>query len=134
MYCEWISVLITKYQQNALSNDIPQEEIEIIDPVHPLIGRTFSVVSVSRHSKCEYVLVRYQEQILLRIPIIATNLSLPDPYVIRTKLNLSSVEEFLEIAKECKALCRSSQNISGQESQRPYKSKSCKTSLSSSRR
>jgi len=134
MYCVLIFDHFTTYQQNALSHNIPPEEIEIIDPAHPLFGRSFSVISVARQPKGENVSVRYKERMLLRIPILATNLSIPNPYKIRTKLSLSSVEEFLEIAKECKALCHKNQSISGTEYQLPYNNKSCKTSLSSSRR
>ena len=124
----------TTYQQNAPHNDAQRDEIEVVDPAHPLFGRTFLVVSIARQPRGENVLVRYQERMLLRIPIAATNLSTPNLYQIRTKLNLSSVEEFLEIAKECKALCHTNQNISGQESRQCYNKKSCKTSLLSSRR
>lgn len=130
---QFLSKRRTTYQQNTPSNNIPQEEVEIIDPAHPLFGRIFSVISIARQPNGETVMVRYQERMLLRIPIRATNLSFSNSYKIRTKLSLSSIEEFLEIAKECKALCHTDQNISGKESQQPYKNKFCKISLLSSR-
>ncbi len=80
------------------------------------------------------ILVRYNELMLLRIPIAATTLGAPITYQARTKLNLSAVNELLAIATDCEALlCPNAQETSGKESQTPCKSKSCKTSHSSVR-
>jgi len=71
---------------------------------------------------------------LLQIPLAATTLGTLTPYQIRTKLNLSAVNELLEIAKDCEALlCPSAPEISGKESRTTCKDKSCKISHSSVR-
>jgi len=99
--------------------------------MHPLFGRIFTIISISRQPKGPgNILVRYNELMLLRIPIAATTLGAPITYQARTKLNLSAVKELLAIAMDCGALCLNAQETSGKESQTPCKSKSCKTSHS----
>jgi hypothetical protein len=74
----------------------------VTDPAHPLSGRQFKVLSVSRDSTAaSHVLVHYRDGIFLRIPLKATSLaalSCPEP---RCKLSPTSIQEVLSLVKEC---------------------------------
>jgi transposase-like protein len=101
-------------QISTPSNNEEAERIKVIDPTHPLFGRVFEVVSVTRQpNSIGYVFVRYQSDILLRIPIPATTLSSVALPTIATKLNISAIEDLLDVAKECEGLCSSSRSKSG---------------------
>lgn len=112
------------------------DEVEVNDPTHPLFGKRFTILSIPRHSKGpNNILVRYKEAMVLQIPLAATTLATLTTYQIRTKLNLPAVNELLAIAKDCEALiCPSALEVSGKESQKTCKTKSCKRSHSSVRR
>jgi len=79
-------------------------EIEVSDPMHPLFGRHFPLISVSAplHGPGN-VLVRYREYMALRVPVNSTTLALSRP-VISTKLTHAAVKELVTIAEDCEAL------------------------------
>jgi hypothetical protein len=73
----------------------------VIDPTHPLYGRRFPLISLSRsHIGTHNALVSYQKDILIRIPICATSLSADPPHLAKTKLSFDAVSELLELAKQ----------------------------------
>jgi hypothetical protein len=80
-------------------------DIEVTDPTHPLFGRRFSLVSRSHSPQgpgC--VFVRYQQTLILRIPLQATTLASPRP-AFSTRLTVASVQEILELAEDCESSC-----------------------------
>ncbi|MDJ0682390.1 MAG: hypothetical protein QNJ18_21325, partial [Xenococcaceae cyanobacterium MO_167.B52] len=82
-------------------------EIEIIDPMHPLFGRKFEVISLS-HSGQELgsAIVKYQGYMRLRIPLSATQLT-PSIQYLGTKITRDSVSELVTLASQCEVLCLS---------------------------
>ena len=73
----------------------------MVDAAHPLFGRRFPVISLSHSPRgSRQVLVAYQKDILLRIPVCATNLFAEPPPLIKTKLSFDAVSELLELARQ----------------------------------
>jgi hypothetical protein len=71
----------------------------VTDPAHPLFGRRFPVVSVSSTGhRCAMVAVSYRQNMVLRIPISATNLVGSQP-VHQTKLTLVALTELISLAE-----------------------------------
>ena len=66
----------TKPFHDAPFDNPPQslpEEVEVTDPTHPLFGRRFPVISVTRQArKTAMVFVAYRESMRLRIPVSST--------------------------------------------------------------
>jgi hypothetical protein len=112
----------SRQQVNAPSNkqSRPQpEEIEVIDPRHPLHGRRFRVRSITRqlHSP-GLVFVAYRDAVTLRIPLAATDLASCPGQLRGTKLSSEAIHEFLSLIQECEASCRN-QRASGSDSPSP---------------
>ena len=112
------------YQLNTSINNPLQEdchEIEVTNPTHPLFGRRFPLLFVSRPPHgTPNAFVSYQKYMVLKIPVHDTNL-FENHSTLFTKLTLQAINEFISIAKECKELCHISQNIYGMDCQ--FKSK-----------
>ncbi len=108
--------------------------IEVTDPTHPLFGRRFQIISVTRplHSP-GHVFVRHREKMVLHIPVTATDLTLSRE-TIRTKLTSQALEEFISLANQCEVLCQSTQQASGGNSPQNSNNKSSRRSPRSSRR
>jgi hypothetical protein len=70
---------------------------------------------------------------LLRIPLMATNLSAPRP-TLPTKLTAAAVAELITLAEHCEALCPLIRTTSGPDSRPTNTSESVTTSAVSSRR
>jgi hypothetical protein len=80
--------------------------VTVIDPAHPLCGRTFPVVSVSRQPRdIGYVVVAYRDAIRLRLPVPATDLSSPTTRTPPTKWTPAAVREFLALVAEVSPPC-----------------------------
>ena len=76
-------------------------EIEVIDPTHPLYGRRFPLVSVSRPPNGpRQALVIYQKDIMARIPVSATNLSHTPPVLSKAKLSIDALCELVDLAQQ----------------------------------
>ena len=91
----------------------------VTDPTHPLFGRTFPVVSVSRQPRdVGYVVVAYRDALRLRLPAPATDLSSPATRTPPTKWTPAAVREFLALVAEVPPPCPN-RPPSGRRSRRP---------------
>jgi len=109
-------------------------EIEVTDPTHPLFGRRFPVHAIEPSQRgSTHILVTYQASMLLRIPLVATNLSAPRP-TRPTKLTADAVAELVTLAEHCEALCPFIHMTSGPDSRPTNTSESAPISVASSRR
>ena len=128
----------TSYQLNAPFQNPRNEsiqEIEVTDPTHPLFGRRFPLLSVFAplHSP-GHVLVAYRDQLVLSIPLLATNVAPPRP-TLPTKLTSQAVTELLSLAEQYGVLsCPTDLTTSGNACRRSSKPKSSRTLQRSSRR
>jgi hypothetical protein len=99
---------------------VPPDEIEVTDPAHPLYGRRFAVLSITRQPGSPgFVLVAYGDTIRLRIPVPATNLAtgqVPRP---RTKCTAAAIRELLSLFEEVRPSCRNRRTQSGRDSRQP---------------
>jgi hypothetical protein len=112
------------------------EEIEVVDPSHPLWGRRFRLVSVTGalHT-AGFVRVDYRPGILIMLPIPATNLHRhPRPRRTSTKLNVEALEELVATAGESEEACRSIPAASGRRCRRRSAGRSSPSSPRSSGR
>ncbi|MHC1724860.1 MAG: hypothetical protein AB9866_02355 [Syntrophobacteraceae bacterium] len=76
-------------------------EIEIVDPAHPLFGRRFPLVAVSHSSPgARHAMVAYRKDVLLRIPVTATNLFPTPQHLAMAKISLDSVIELVELTSQ----------------------------------
>ncbi len=94
----------TIYQLDTPLNN-PSEnnltEVEVVDAAHPLYGRRFPLISFSLSPRgSRQALVAYQKDILLRIPVDATNICGQPPNLTKTKLSFDAVSELLELARQ----------------------------------
>jgi len=88
---------------NPSENDLT--EIEVIDCTHPLYGRRFPLVSLSRSPQgSRQALVTYKKDILLRIPFSATNLSASQPALSNAKISYDAVTELIDLARQLNIL------------------------------
>ena len=74
-----------------------EETVTVIDPRHPLVGRTFPLINITnmpRTGSC--CIVRYLDSLERSIPLRATDRS-PEPIEIpRSSINLASVRQLLQ--------------------------------------
>ena len=87
------------------------------DPTHPLFGRRFPVLSVTRPpGRPGHVLVAYRHGTRLRIPVPATDLAPRAPALPRTKLTRAALLDLLSLVKECEGSCPDRRSASGTNS------------------
>jgi hypothetical protein len=103
-----------------------------------LFGKRFEVLSISRSDpQSAHVFVKYQDDIVLRLPWRATSLSTLVEHAPRAKLCQEAVQEFLSLVKEYE-LCPSQSTRrrvrSGRRSAGKTDKKSSRSSDASSRR
>ena len=80
------------------------EVVEVTDPAHPLFGKRFEVVAISRpRDGRQFMLVRYAGTMQLRIPVAATDQVPLEPRGPHAKLSLEAVEDLLAFVKEYEA-------------------------------
>lgn len=98
---------------------MPPDEVEVTDPAHPLFGRRFAVLSVSRQTRdSALVFVAYRDTMRLRIPVSSTSLASCQVRPLRTKWTREAVQELLSLVTEGNTSCRSP-GTSGKGSLRP---------------
>lgn len=87
------------------------------DPMHPLFGQRFAVVSIASTSgrSLGSVFVAYQNNMVLRIPQAATDLASSPPRV-TTKLTSQALTELKSVVEQCEVLCRVIPELSGRDS------------------
>lgn len=133
MYRERVLIVIdqTKPQVNATFNNPNVEEIkdvQIIDPKHPLYGKSFPLINANEQlSHRSHVLVKLCEGMIIRIPLISTNLS-SNHFPACSKISISAVKELIFLAQDY-FTCHKTQEISGMNCPNISKSKSSKTCL-----
>jgi len=77
------------------------ERVTVTDHAHPLYGRTFDVVApAGTVGAWGQVTVAYRDDILLKIPVVATSLHLASPHLPSSKLSADSIRELVRIARE----------------------------------
>ena len=97
-----------------------EEQVEVIDPTHPLFGRRFRLLAVTRalHSG-EFARVEYRPGITMQLPLSVTSLG-PVPVRGRpTKLTPEALAALVLVAGEREAACSSSPATSGPACPRP---------------
>jgi len=93
--------------------------VEVIDPTHPLFGRRFVVLSVSRQpGRPALVTVAYGDDARLRIPLAATNRTDSPPPRSRAKITPASLRDLLTLVEEFTEPWRNNQQPSGGGSQK----------------
>jgi hypothetical protein len=96
--------------------DVPiAREVKVIDPVHPLYGRRFQVVSVIRES-CANPMVRVEWRfgLTLLLPLSVTDLRAPEELrKIRIRLGVEALEDLVAVAEATEGACLSSLETSG---------------------
>jgi hypothetical protein len=98
---------------------IDPDLIEVVDPTHPLFGRSFQVVWLcSLPRGAGFVDVFYREHIRLRIPLSATDRATSLLARRGTKVTLEGIHELIALAKECQSSCRNNPPSSGRNSQK----------------
>ena len=102
--------------------------ITIIDPAHPLHGKSFKVIKIHISKlKQSVVTVEYKRGIPLKIPLECTNLRTYNNKKSDTKLNNTAIAELVELANECLKTIKDGRKMSG----RNYPPKSGKRSSQS---
>ena len=76
------------------------EQVTVTDPAHPLYGRTFAVVaSAGTVGAYGQVTVAYRDDILLKVPVVATSLHPTSERLPSSKLAADSVRELVLVAR-----------------------------------
>jgi hypothetical protein len=109
--------LPTKGFKNApkADDDVPSADVEVIDPMHPLSGKRFRLISVEQGTYSDScVRVEWRFGLTLRLPLHATNLgSGGERSVTRTKLSVEALEELVAVAEGSEGVCPQSLDTSG---------------------
>ena len=93
--------------------------LEVTDPTHPLFGRCFPLISITRHPRhTAFVFVAYRDTMRLRIPLSSTSLAPSQSRPFRTKWTREAVQELLSLVTEGEASCHSP-GTSGEDSRNP---------------
>ena len=102
-------------QRNTpLVTEVCEGEITVTDPAHPLFGRRFPVLSISRPPhRLGHVLVASRDYMRLRIPVQATNLAAAPASGLRTQFTRAALLDLLALLKECEASCPAHPEDSG---------------------
>jgi hypothetical protein len=102
--------------------------------MHPLFGRCFPLLTIcSPLHGSGHVDVAYRQDMILRIPLNASNLAPPRPSP-QTKLTHAAVTELIAVAEDCEVLCPPRPATSGSACPPLSNTKSAATSPRSSRR
>src|SRR4051812_41508604 len=110
---DWPTPSTTAQHDAPIQDESPGdlEEVEVTDPTHPLFGRRFQVLSITRPpGRPGHVLVAYLHGARLRIPVLATNLASTAPALVLTKLTRAALLDLLSLVKECEGSCRNQQS------------------------
>ena len=96
--------------------DVPMPaDVEVIDPTHPLYGRRFRLVSITRGTcsdSCARVEWRFGLTLLLSLEV--TNLvPRKEQRTMRTRLSIEAMEELVAVAEGSEGVCPSSLGRSG---------------------
>ena len=75
----------------------PKETITVIDPRHPLFGRTFLLINIIHKPRLgSFCVIRYLDSLERSVPLEATNnRSLEPPEISTSSINLASVRQLL---------------------------------------
>jgi hypothetical protein len=99
--------------------EAPSEEVEVTDPTHPLFGRRFAVLSVTRNPRGPaFVFVAYRDAMRLRILVSSTDLAPSQARTLRTKWTREAIQELLSLVAEGDTSCHKP-GSSGEDSRNP---------------
>jgi hypothetical protein len=88
-------------------------QIKVVDPTHPLFGRSFPLRHHLPPCGQSHVVVVYDPKgVYLRLPVTATDLD-PSWPATQTKLTAQAVAELITLAEQYHLLCLSPQQPSG---------------------
>jgi hypothetical protein len=92
-------------------------EVEVIDPTHPLYGRSFPIHSISQPVNGPgHVFVIFREHMRLRIPLAATRLASGRLAAHPTKFTPEAIQQLLAFVKEYESPCLINPPLSGNDS------------------
>jgi hypothetical protein len=115
-------------RQSAGSVEAP-DEIEVVDPRHPLFGRRFRVVSVTHPPQGGgFVFVTLRDEIHLRISKEATSLATCNSSLPSTTITPAAVEQLVACFQEVEKSCRAANKRSGRGSRKASARKSSRNS------
>ena len=86
--------------------------IQVIDPRHPLYGKSFTLMSIECTSRRSYAVVHYRDSLVLRIPLSATDQS-GNHFPRSAKLSAQVLKDLAALTNDDEILCQISQKISG---------------------
>ena len=96
------------------------DEIEVVDPRHPLYGRRYRLISIGKETiargacKESFARVHYRFGLTLLLPLGVTNLERNGlPRAAPTKLSLDALQELIALAEESGGTCPSNLEGSG---------------------
>src|SRR5258708_13610488 len=104
------------------SNDdvVTSEEVEVVDPRHPLYGRRYRLISIGNETTtrgaCKelFARVHYRFGLTLLLPLGVTNLERNGlPRAASTKLSLDALQDLIALAEESEGTCPSNLGRSG---------------------
>lgn len=83
--------------QTGVTVVTPEETITVIDPRHPLFGRTFLLINIIHKPRLgSFCVIRYLDTLERSIPLEATDRSLDPPEISASSINLASVRQLLQ--------------------------------------
>ncbi len=86
------------------------DEIEVVDPRHPLYGRRYRLISIGKETTARH----YRFGLTLLLPLGVTNLERNGlPRAAPTKLSLDALQELIALAEESGGTCPSNLEGSG---------------------
>lgn len=88
--------------------------ITVIDPRHPLYGKSFTLMTIECKTRRQYAVVHYRDNLVLRIQLSATDQS-GNHFPRSAKLSAKVLNDLAALANDEEILCQISQKMSGAE-------------------
>lgn len=97
-------------QKSEITKD--STTIHVIDPRHPLYGKSFILITVECSARRSYAVVHYRDSLVLRISLSATDQS-GNHFSRSAKLSAQVLKDLAVLANDGEVLCQISQKMSG---------------------
>ncbi len=85
-----------KLLQSMIDTESQPETVTVVDPRHPLVGRTFRLIEIANKPYFGYAcLVAFRGPVERHIPVCVTDLAAEPPVIFPLPLNLASVQQLV---------------------------------------
>jgi len=118
-HCKAASEASPKHNTPRVTNTLLGGEVivQVIDPAHPLYGKTFPLLSISGNFSRRIVYMQFKDDLVLKVPLHSTNLSC-NYFPASCKISLLAVQELVSLFQDANSNASGSQTHLGSTTQK----------------